>query len=303
MQWKKKGLVWQPDSNEEWIDNSALQPTPILIDGVIRVYVGFRDSEGVSRIGYVDLDPENPSDIIDVSNQPVLDVGKAGSFDDNGVVPAAVVKRDNNIYLYYAGYKKEQKVRFSVFGGLAISGDQGRSFTRYKKVPVIERSDDATLFRVIHSIIEENQTWRVWYCAGSSFINGKNKTLPRYEIRYQESNDGLSFSEEGESVLELRGNEFRHGRPYVFKDDIYRMFYAVATKSEGYRLGYAESKNGHSWNRKDNLVGIDVSNSGWDSKMMSYPSIVQYKNNTYLFYNGNNMGYSGFGYAVLNKEW
>jgi hypothetical protein len=40
--------------------HSAAQPTPLLIDDdVIRVFVGFRDSQGVTRLGYVDVAGEN----------------------------------------------------------------------------------------------------------------------------------------------------------------------------------------------------------------------------------------------------
>ena len=35
--------------------------------------------------------------------------------------------------------------------------------------------------------------------------------------------------------------------------------------------------------------------------MISYPSIIKYEDNVYMFYNGNNYGYDGFGYAVLEK--
>jgi hypothetical protein len=34
---------------------------------------------------------------------------------------------------------------------------------------------------------------------------------------------------------------------------------------------------------------------------LSYPSIISCNGNKYMFYNGNNMGKTGFGYAVLDK--
>lgn len=302
MNWQKQGLIFEPDLSAPWIEHSALQPTPIILGDTIRVYAGFRDQMGVSRVGYVDLDGCNPSNVVAVSEEPVLDIGKPGSFDDNGVVPAAVAKRGDKLYLYYAGYQRERKVRFSVFGGLAISRDGGTSFERYQEVPVLERCDDSLLFRVIHSIMYEDGVWKTWYCGGSKFIQGEDKTLPVYNIRYQESENGLDFDDKGEIVFETEEDEFRHGRPYVFKDGKYKMLYATATKTHGYRLGYAESENGREWTRKDEEVGIDVSDNGWDSEMMSYPSVVHYDGQTYLFYNGNNMGKSGFGYAILEGE-
>jgi hypothetical protein len=93
------------------------------------------------------------------------------------------------------------------------------------------------------------------------------------------------------------------GRPYVIKDGpLYRMFFGAGSKENGYRLAYAESADGVNWTRKDNEVGIDVSASGWDSQMQAFPSIVSYDAQTYLFYNGNDYGREGFGYAVL-EQW
>ena len=77
MKWQKKGLIYMPPKDNNWRDNSALTPTAFLLDeNIIRVYSSFRDSKGIGRIGYVDLDANNPSNIIKISDQPVLDVGK-----------------------------------------------------------------------------------------------------------------------------------------------------------------------------------------------------------------------------------
>jgi hypothetical protein len=36
--------------------------------------------------------------------------------------------------------------------------------------------------------------------------------------------------------------------------------------------------------------------------MIAYASVVKHKGQVYMFYNGNNLGESGFGYAVL-EQW
>lgn len=305
MKWRKMGLIYCPSGKYGWDKHSALQPTPIIFDDLtIRVYIGFRDDEGISRVGLVDLDINNPSRVLYVSKEPVLDIGQDGAFDDNGVVPCAIIKREDKLYLYYAGYQLVKKIKFLVFGGLAISNDDGFSFKRYKKIPIIDRTDDELYFRVIHSLIFEKGIWRAWYGSGSEFIKEGDRVLPSYNVRYFESPDGTSFPIKGKVVLDFTyEDEYRIGRPYVMKNgDIYRMFYGYATKSKGYRLGYAESKDGINWVRNDQEIGIDVSESGWDSKMIAYPAIVSWRDKTYMFYNGNDMGKTGFGYAIL-EEW
>jgi hypothetical protein len=47
---------------------------------------------------------------------------------------------------------------------------------------------------------------------------------------------------------------------------------------------------------------LALSNKGWDSEMMAYPAFIRVNGKGILFYNGNNYGYGGFGYAELIEE-
>jgi hypothetical protein len=301
MKWIKRGLLPYPDGLP-WARHSALQPTALLLDNErLRVYAGFRDEEGVSRVGYLDVSARNPSVLLGVSRQPVLDVGNPGMFDDNGVVPCALARTGSDILMYYAGYQVGHRVRFMAFSGLAISKDHGNSFTRYQSVPIFDRTEEGSLFRAIHSVLNENGKWRVWYGGGSHFIAGTNKSLPAYDIRYLESNSPYMFPPRGQKALETQGAEYRVGRPYVIKDgEIYRMFYGFSTEEAPYRLGYAESVDGVQWTRKDEVLGLpDPSPGEWDSEMSAYPCFINTKYGSFLFYNGNDYGRAGVGYAEL----
>lgn len=300
MEWKKLGLVYGPDGSSSWAKHSALQPTPILLGDTIRVYCGFRDNDGVSRVGFVDLDAKDPTSVRRVSRKPSLDTGNALAFDRDGVVPCAVIARGRELYLYYAGYRRGEKVRFQVFGGLAISKDSGETFSRYSTAPVIGPTAEAALFRVLHSIIAEDGKWRAWYGGGSEFRQGKNKTLPVYNIRYMESVNGIEFPPEGTVAVDISGEEHRVGRPYVIRrDNQYLMFFGSGTEDAPYKLTYAVSADGLRWERRSDLVGLSLSKSGWDSEMIAYPSVVSTDEATYMFYNGNNYGKDGFGCARL----
>lgn len=303
MEWLRKGIIFGANNNTGWMNNSALQPTPIVLGDIIRIFVGIRDSNGVGRVGFVDVDANCPSKILRVKDTPCLDIGEPGHFDDNGVVPCAITESDGKLYLFYAGYNIGYHVRMTIFSGLAISKDNGETFYRYSKVPVMERTENEALFRVIHTAIKEESGWRMYYGAGNKFIQGKNKTLPVYEIEmlYVEDLDGLK--NEGNILIHNQGNEYRVARPYVVKDrGIYKMFFCKGTEEITYRLAYAESEDGLHWERKDEKLNLDLPESGWDSEMMAYPAFVRYGEKAYLFYNGNNYGYSGFGYAELVNE-
>ena len=81
LDWTKKGLVFDTAQRSVggWMRHSALTPTPYRIsDQLIRVYAGFRDGEGVSRIGYVDVRADDPSSVVLVSPEPVIELGRDG---------------------------------------------------------------------------------------------------------------------------------------------------------------------------------------------------------------------------------
>ena len=302
MQWEKKGLIYSPPFDGSWKDNSALQPTVLLLQDKIRVFLCFRDTIGVGRIGYVDCEIDNPSQILAISENPVLDVGENGMFDDNGVVPTALIEKDNKIYLYYAGYQLPEKVRFIAFGGLAVSHDRGKSFVRYSRVPVFDRTEDAPLFRVPHTVIFDDGKFKFWYGGGSAYIMGANKTLPVYNINYLESKSLTNIPTEGIKVLDIRPGEHRVGRPTVLKEgNTFKMFFGFGSDDKPYQLGYAQSKDGKIWSREDSDLGLSLSSKGWDSEMMAYPCVVNVGSRTFMFYNGNEYGRYGFGYAELVK--
>lgn len=306
MKWRKMGLVYCPSGEHGWDRHSALTPTPVMIDADrIRVYAGFRDDEGVSRICYVDLNAKDPSEVISVSETPVLNIGMPGTFDDNGVILGDVVSHASKLYMYYVGFQLVQKAKFLAFTGLAISEDRGNSFHRHSRAPVLDRSDEGPYVRAIHSVVIENNVFRTWYAAGDGWEMIDGVPYPRYHIKYLESKDGIHFEKEGLTCItpDKKNFEYRIGRPRVYKvNGRYIMFYTYGTTKRDYLAGYAESDDGIRWVRKDREIGITLSRGGWDSLHLCYAAIITCHEKTYMFYNGNDMGRTGFGYAIL-EEW
>jgi hypothetical protein len=70
---------------------------------------------------------------------------------------------------------------------------------------------------------------------------------------------------------------------------------------QSYRIGYAESADGVTWERLDEQAGISRSESGWDSEMIAYPSVYVHRGRRHLLYNGNGFGRSGIGHAVADE--
>lgn len=305
MEWKKLGHVFRHNEKNDWIEDSALTPTPFLISkDIIRVYCGFRDKNGVSRIGYVDVSSKDPTQVIKISRVPVLDIGEDGCFDDNGVIMGDIVKVDSStIRMYYVGFQLVKKVKFLAYTGLAESYDGGETFQRVKNTPILDRSVNGITINAIHTVIREGDKWRVWYAAGSGWqlINGK--PYPKYNIRYTESDDGVNINiDKVDSLcIDVMNDEYRIGRPSVYYfGGRYIMFYTKGSVSgEDYFPGVAYSDDGVKWIRTDNALGLKLSKDGFDSKHLCYPRLVDAGGKIYCFYNGNNMGVDGFGVAEL----
>lgn len=303
MRWQKKGLIYKPSYTKDWRNNSALTPTALIInENIIRVYASFRDINGIGRIGYIDVNANNPIEIVKVSDKPVLDIGNPGMFDDNGVILGDLIRIDGIIYMYYVGFQLCKNVKFLAFSGLAVSQDNGETFKRYRNTPILDRADEALFIRAIHSVVFEDNKFKFWYATGNGweYINGI--PYPQYDINYIESKNGLDFPDNGIKCLKTNKEnlEYRIGRPRIYKmNGQYVMNFTYGSTDGRYIAGQAVSSDGINWIREDKDLGIELSKSGWDSIHLCYPSIISFKNKTYMFYNGNNFGFGGIGYAEL----
>ena len=305
MKWNKLGHVFSQDGKTGWRKKSALTPTPILLnEDTIRIYAGFRDEEGISRIGYVDVDSNNPMLVKRVSDKPVLDRGRDGCFDDNGVILGDVVKFGSKLRMYYVGFQLVKRAKFLAFTGLAESSDGGETFTRVSEAPIMDRRDGGNTICAIHSVIFEDNIWKVWFAVGDDWqlINGT--PYPKYNIWYTESADGIHFTGESALCVDVEGDEYRIGRPSVYKkDNKYYMFYTKGgTTGADYFPGLAYSKDGLNWLRHDEELGMELSTDGFDSQHLCYPRLIEVGDRVLAFYNGNDMGSEGFGVAEL-QEW
>jgi len=303
MKWIKKGQIFSPSGQFDWVKTHGMLPTvDHLKDDLFRIYFSGRDTQNRSRIGFVDVDIKDPQKILNISDKPVLDMGKLGSFDDNGVSPTFILNHQNKKYLYYFGWNKGANVRAAEVSGLAISDDGGKTFKRYSHAPIIDRTDkEPYLILVISWVIIENGVWRMWYDSADEW---QNESLPKYNIKYAESKDGIHWERKGKVSVDYQyPGESRVSRASIIKENgVYRMWYCYAIEEGGYNMGYAESSDGYTFQRKDNLVGIEKSASGWDSEMICYPYLVNHKGQTYMFYCGNGYGRAGFGYAILDRS-
>jgi len=298
MKWEKQGRIIDTSHRKDWMVTYAMVPTvDHLHDDVFRIYFSNRDNSNRSLIGYADIDLIHPKEGIVFAEKPVLGLGELGCFDDNGVTPSWIINYDNKKYLYYIGWNPRSTVRMKLFAGLAISSDGGKTFDRYSRVSILDRTHEEPFLNTAPCVMKEGNLWRMWYVSGVEWVN---PDLPRYNIKYAYSKNGKAWRRDGQVCIDFNEGENALARPCVIKDQgLYKMWFSY--KGSAYRIGYAESIDGLNWERKDELVGIDVSETGWDSEMIEYSYVFEHKGAKYMLYNGNDYGKGGIGLAILKE--
>lgn len=293
--WRRVGLVIRPNKNLIWMQTHCMMPTPLhLYDNVYKIFFGSRNSENQSSIGYAIIDLNDPTEIIEYSREPVLSPGRLGTFDDNGVLPSCVVTVEGSQYLFYVGFKPGGTTRMDLFGGLALSEDSGKSFSRWSEAPILGRNKVNPFINTAPWVVKYKDEYLMYYVAGVEWIN---KDLPRYNIQIASSKNCLDWDRKGKVVIDFENQENALARPYVISEDgLLKMWFS--SKGKNYRFKYAESTDGVNWNRKKIDFYSSSSLPKIDNEMTCYPTFLKNKEKSYVFYNGNNYGLEGICLAI-----
>lgn len=189
-----------------------------------------------------------------------------------------------------------------------MSHDDGVTFQKVGSGgPVLGYSPDEPFVLSGPKIRKFNDKWCLWYIAGRKWVMGDGKAEPVYKIRMATSEDGIEWEKLNRDLIEsrLEEDEAQASPDVIYANGRYHMFFCYRYslgyrgKAKGYRIGYASSTDMFHWMRNDSMVGIDVSESGWDSEMISYPHVFELDGEIYMFYLGNQVGRAGFGMAQL----
>ena len=314
--WKKLGIVFDPAeaNGPHWMKEFAQAPATVVFDNFIRVYFSCRPSpdengQYVSYSAFIDLDKNNLFNILSISKEPILKLGKLGTFDEFGTYPVSVIKYENELRAYYGGWTRCESVPFNVAIGMGISNDNGKTFDKINDGPILSYSIDEPFILSGPKIRRFNDQWYLWYIAGKKWVLDNKKPEPVYTIRMATSTDGVNWIKHNKDLIEQRveENEAQASPDVFFYKNKYHMFFCYRhsvdyrNKKNGYRIGYASSDDLITWQRDDAKAGIDISEAGWDSEMVSYPHVFEVNNNIYMLYLGNQVGRYGFGLAQLES--
>ncbi len=309
--WKKLGNIFNPTITRprEWMQEYAQCPTPFLLnEKILRVYIACRPQRGanmqyVSYPGYIDLAREDITQVVGISDTPLISLGNPGSFDEFGIMPSSVVRKGEETYIYYSGWTRKQSVPYTLAIGMAVSRDGGKVFEKLGEGPILGLTLNEPFLvtgPVVHIIADQ---WHMWYLTGRKWLFEEGKHEPVYQIAHAKSCDGINWHRDGIPIIPTLSEDECQDifSPFFFGGKWHAIFaYRKPSSSEGaYRLGYASSDDLETWIRDDSQVGIEISESGWDSQMMCYPQVIDLDGRLLMFYCGNGFGREGFGIAEL----
>lgn len=314
--WKKLGRIFNPQEvkDRSWLREFAQAPSVLVFDRFVRVYFACRplpDEKGqyVSYTAFVDLNRYNLSEVVRISNTPILSLGELGTFDEFGTYPTSVIRREDDIIAYYAGWTRCESVPFNVAIGAAVSHDNGETFNKLGKGPLLSYTIHEPFIIGGPKIRRFNKRWYLWYIAGKKWLEHEFKHEIVNKIRFATSQDGINWVRDFKDIIEdrIEVNECQASPDVFFYGNKYHMFFCYRyslgfrSKEKGYRIGYAVSDDLVHWFRDDAKAGIDVSEDGFDSEMISYPHVFELDNRVYMLYLGNQVGRYGFGLAQLES--
>ncbi len=221
--------------------------------------------------------------------QPVLDVGAAASFDDEGVAWPSTVVEGLTTMMYYSGY---DGVQFQI--GLANSTD-GITFARQNGgAPLIPFGPNGD-FDSFHAkepwVVKDGATWRMWYTGWDGL---------KERIGYATSADGLSWAKQG-MVLDVGANgafdDSGVGSASVVKDGGTWVMLFSGFDGVSWRIARATSPDGSTWTKQGVVLNLGEPN-GFSGTAVRAGRILAEGTRSMVFYTGVSGAGKAVGYAI-----
>ncbi len=320
MKFKKIGKIFNPldFQSGECFGEFAQSPQTLVVNNKLRVYFSTRtrDTHGeyISHIAFVEYDKN--FNLIGQSREEVITKGELGCYDEHGIFPIHPFKADDKIYALISGWNRRISVPVDTGIGLAYSENNGLSFKRCGNGPILSQSLHEPFLVGDGFIIQNEGLYFMFYIFGVRWLEATiSEPVNRvYKIGYATSKDLLNWrTNHGQTIIPdlLNENECQALPTVLFHNGVYHMIFCFreafdfrSNPKNGYRLGYAISKDLICWERKDEQLNLrlDIEKDEWDSKMLCYPHLFEFNEKIYLLYNGNDFGKHGFGLAELENE-
>ena len=290
--WTRLGRILSPNQNfikSIKIGQSFIEPTN---NHIINIYFTHRNTDNISYISKVKYNLKKKQKVKN-SFKKILSPGNYGHFDFHGVSYPAIINFKNKKKIFYVGWQKGGKNQLPFKNNLGLC-DLSKKPNRISKAPIIPTDDIDPLNTGSCFALKKNNHIKLWYTSFLEYKNNKNNYEHIYSIRYATSKNLFKWKKNKKICIPFRKNEIAISKPSViyYKKKFHMWFCA---RGKNYKIGYAESKNGIKWIRRDNQFKVVGKPEKWDKLAMSYPSVIKYKKKLLMLYTGNDYGKAGMG--------
>ncbi|MDR3669162.1 MAG: hypothetical protein P4L35_20220 [Ignavibacteriaceae bacterium] len=282
-------VTWGTANFDQWIDfggNPILTRTnnpslpghvssgKVLYDnGIYKMWYEAIYNGGVASIWYAES--QNGISWNTIGSVPVLSKGAAGSWDDYSVIPAAVMKVNNQYRLYYWGYRGFTDM---VHVGLALSMD-GINWVKNSS-PVITANSQYYVVGLT-DIVKKDSTYLAYFFYNTSRSSDNNK------IGMATSYDGITWTMySGNPVLSASINWEGGSISYptlIYENNLFKMVYSNAITEN--KFGMAVSTDGFNFIKQSAPF---FSNTGTvkNYNQIAYPYYRKLNNEYRIYYTG-----------------
>lgn len=261
-----------------WKEIDTTNPDLLLIENRYFLYYRGQGGDGHDRIGVMTIpkDKFNGKTWDDYSGNPIIDIGKPGSFDCRHVLDPGAVYVDGIVYLYYTAWDNDNPP----YIGLATSTD-GYKFSKHLSNPILKRCGGP-------EIVHKDGIFYLFYATDETIWDSGGLS-----IFLTTSEDGYNFSR---STCVLRPGKkdnwdsYSMSTPRIFSEDgIYYMVYAGSNiyRDYFYDFGVAVSKDLYNWEKySGNPVFSRGEKGTWDEGAIWFGTVERVKDNYYMWYGG-----------------
>lgn len=311
---RQKQIVHVPPRHGWWVSHAQLPTVLPLAPDRWRIFCAGRDVRNRGSIIRVDVDPTRGMTVLDISRDRPVRHGPRGSFDCDGLGVTSVVAAGNGHLFTSAGMNATDTTPYRIAIGLMSSDDQGRSFARRGNGPILQAGANNPAGCSSGQIVRIGRRWHLWFSSWRGWDHAEGQPPePIYDIRHAVSRDAKLWHQDANPAIAPRSpKEGGLARPWVMQNDQgFEMWYSIRSRAAAgdpaqprYRLGYATSRDGLSWERRDADHGFDnpPQPGDWDHAMQCYASVIRSGGRDHMFYCGNDYGRFGFGHALRVKK-
>ena len=263
-------------------------------------YSGGLLAKGLLRIGHATSD-DGITWTKDFNN-PVLDIGPAGSWDDTTAHAPCVMVINNIFHMWYTGHTGENfSYDFQI--GHATSPD-GTTWTKDPNNPILSKgtkgSWDCSWINA-GSVLYDGTKYHIWYTGCDTLVGIK--------IGHTTSSDGLNWTKDPLNPVLVPGNTGSWDHPRVdfpsvlYDGTTYHMWYSGGNYF-AWKIGYATSKDGSKWTKEYSKPVLYPGKAGsWDSWLVANLSVLDNSGKYKMWYWGtmaNNT--ASIGYAEVPHD-